>query len=302
MAAERWNPQMQREAFFALPGEFAIALRDTVLRKKASWKERIVDGCDQNQESGVPPQEPLRILSDNGGWLLAETYYARGYVPAADVMRVQKESLRGATFLTVTGCHAMGECSGQGHIWFPMGVYLPLEGERDNRYLVRAATHGRSGAGWKTVSIAKTEDIVKGYLSYSPQAFVGLAKKQIGHLYDWGGRWGGLDCSALVMMLYRCFGIFIPRNSGQQAAIKNGVLFEKDMTVGERVAVLGKARPGDLLFMPGHVAIWLGKKGNMLHILHASYTAGEICAVSMNVTHKNAQDFLFKLEKIERIP
>lgn len=302
MTAETWNPRAQREAFFALPGEFGVALRDTVLRKKASWKEWMVDGCDQNQESGIPSQEPLRIVSDNGKWLLAETYYARGFVPAADVLRVSKDSLRQATFLTVTGCHAMGECSGQGHVWFPMGVYLPLEGERDNRYLVRAALGGRDGAGWKTVSIAKTEDVTKGYLQYSPQAFVTLAKKQIGHLYDWGGRYGGLDCSALVMILYRCFGIFVPRNSGQQADIGKGILLRKEMSIGERIATLSQAHPGDLLFMPGHVAIWLGKKGNLLHILHASYTAGEICAVSMNVTHKNAQEFLFKLEKIERIP
>ncbi len=302
MAAEAWNPRALREAFFALPGEFGVALRDTVLRKKASWKEKKVEGCDQNQESGVPAQEPVRILSDNGKWLLAETYFARGYIPAADIMRVPKDALRHAAFLTVTGCHAMGECSGQGPVWFPMGVYLPLEGELDNRYLVRAAMGGRGGARWRTVSIAKTEDVTKGYLRFSPQAFVALAKKQIGHLYEWGGRYGGLDCSALVMMLYRCFGIFVPRNSAQQAQIGTGVSFQQDMTVGERLALIRQARPGDLLFMPGHVAIWLGKKENMLNILHASYTAGEICAVSLNVTHKNAQEFLFKLEKIERIP
>ncbi len=185
-------------------------------------------------------------------------------------------------------------------VWFPMGVYLPLEQELENRYLVRVA-QGDKEKHWETISIAKTQDVIKGYARYSAHAAIKLAKKQIGHLYDWGGRYGGLDCSALIMMVYRCFGWFLPRNTKQQQSIGNVVTFSSNMSLQERIAALAHAQPGDLLYMPGHVAIWLGKKGDFLQIVHASFSAGEICSLSMNVNHKNAQEFLFKLEKINRI-
>ena len=65
--------------------------------------------------------------------------------------------------------------------------------------------------------------------------------------YRWGGKTPrGIDCSGLCSMAYMLCGIIIFRD----ASIKEGFPLH-DIT-------LEQIKPGDLLFFPGHVAMYLG--------------------------------------------
>jgi soluble lytic murein transglycosylase-like protein len=88
------------------------------------------------------------------------------------------------------------------------------------------------------------------------QAVVDAARKYLGVPYVWGGTdpAKGLDCSGLVQLVYKQFGIDLPRVSYQQA------------TAGRPVASLAQARPGDILAFDNpvdHVAIYAGN-GKMI--------------------------------------
>ncbi|MFZ5846949.1 MAG: transglycosylase SLT domain-containing protein [Actinomycetota bacterium] len=83
------------------------------------------------------------------------------------------------------------------------------------------------------------------------QAVVDEAKKYLGVPYVWGGTdpSKGLDCSGLVQLVYKKFGVDLPRVSYQQA------------TAGKPVASLDQAKPGDLLAFNSpvnHVGIYIG--------------------------------------------
>ena len=90
------------------------------------------------------------------------------------------------------------------------------------------------------------------------QAVVGEAKKYLGIPYVWGGTnpKTGLDCSGLLLNIYKKFGIDLPRVSRDQAK------------VGTAVANLAQAKPGDLVAFNNpvsHIGIYMGDN----KILHA---------------------------------
>ncbi|MEW6925990.1 glucosaminidase domain-containing protein [Trueperella pyogenes] len=103
----------------------------------------------------------------------------------------------------------------------------------------------------------------------SGNAIVAAAESQLGVPYVWGGSTPGeaLDCSGLVQYCYRQAGISLPHYSEDQAA-------------GGRKVPLSEARPGDILWRPGHVAIYVGGD----EYIHEPHT-GDVCRRATGISY-----------------
>lgn len=85
----------------------------------------------------------------------------------------------------------------------------------------------------------------------SSSAIVNYARQFLGVPYVWGGSTpSGFDCSGFTQYVYAHFGISLPRTSSAQAG------------AGYRVSA-AEARPGDLVWWPGHVGIYTGSGNNI---------------------------------------
>src|SRR5690606_4605336 len=109
--------------------------------------------------------------------------------------------------------------------------------------------------------LPRSADVAEGYLPLTKANLVRQAFKFLGERYGWGHRYNGRDCSGFVSEVLRSFGLVIPRNTGAQASSPalGGTVVEPGMGHEERLRLLAQAGVGDLLYVPGHVMMVIGR-------------------------------------------
>lgn len=138
-------------------------------------------------------------------------------------------------------------------------VFSQKEGLAFNNALAEALT---------TTAERLVPDAVARWYGGSEDAFraavCAQAKKYRGTEYRWGGKSGrGIDCSGLVSSAYMQCGVLIYRD----AKIVEGWPMHE--------VVFEDKKPGDALFFPGHVALYLGE-GRYIHSTGAAVSGGVV--------------------------
>ncbi|MBU1273833.1 MAG: SH3 domain-containing protein [Proteobacteria bacterium] len=232
---------------------------------------------DRLQQTSLPGGLPVRVwhVSPRGDWLVAETPLALGWLPAGAVARVGPEQARRwmkGPFLAVTRDQTPVRALGGGFVFdASLGCLLPLDGRQGSLWPVLAplgVVRGEAVLGRCTLPLSSAAPFP---LPFTPANLLALARPLLGEPYDWGGQWGYRDCSALTRDLLAPFGLWLPRNSADQARAGAEAVSLDGLDDNEKQElILKRGLPWlSLLYLPGHVMLYLGAPGGEPRVLQS---------------------------------
>ena len=240
---------------------------------------------DVLQETMLDPGEPVAILhqSANGYFYYVQSYNYSGWISRFNVGLTDKkiwlQFAKPKEFLVVTDAKYALKV-GKNEVLYQQGARLPLVAEQPALYTVEVPQKLPNGNLQKhKVNVPKLAKAVhKGYLPYTSNNIVRSAFRFYGMPYGWGGLKDSVDCSALILNAYRTVGIYLPRNTDEQANTAGVRTLLEGLDKAQRTAVLKDLQPGAALYMDGHVLLYLGQiKGEpyCIHALGSYYVKGE---------------------------
>ncbi len=267
---------------------FALIVKQTDIRvfptDELSMSTPHNDEFDRFQHSSISPGSPIGVyhLSLDKKWAYVQTPFIRGWIHTHD-LAVAKEKVEVVDYeearnrLVVTGNFVpvfSDPSLRQTAFIAQMGDSFPLLSTPKNTqafYVIQIP----SGEDGGPLSIRKgylraDEDVHQGFLPYQQENVARQAFKMLGHPYGWGDRLGGRDCSRFIMDLFKTFGILMPRNSKEQAAVGTDLGSVEGKPIKEKQNLLDQAIPlATTLRLPGHIVLYLGKDRGRHYVIHS---------------------------------
>jgi hypothetical protein len=259
---------------FPNAGYRAITVRSTSLRVMPTAEgaflkpSRPGEGYpfDYFQNSALWANTPVRIthVSRSGAWVLAESALASGWLPAHDVALVDDQlasAFEQGSFVALTrdSVHVLDREGGYRFVC-GIGSLHPVIGIEKGSWRILTAASDEAGRAVLKEALLPLYAAAPFPLPLTAAEIVRLGDRMADEPYSWGGLDGGRDCSALLRDLFAGFGLWLPRNSAQQAKI--GTIISLDglsLEEKERVILEQGVPLLTLLWRPGHIMLLVGK-------------------------------------------
>ncbi|MFI4919098.1 MAG: SH3 domain-containing protein [Legionellales bacterium] len=227
---------------------------------------------DNLQESAIWAGTPLYVfsISTDKAWSLVLTpdgYFA--WVKSNDIAYVasgfinQWQAAAQKSLIAVTQTEAsIVDVQQQFQFTGYIGAVFPMS-ERNSLQtaIFIPVKNNNNQAVIKTVLINSDASAIMP-LTASPKNLVKIINQLKNRPYGWGGAFFFNDCSQEIKSIFTAFGIWLPRNSSQQAQLSSTLDLSKN-EVDERINLLKeKGHPlMTLIYIGGHVMLYIGNKG-----------------------------------------
>ena len=267
------------EKFSYDPNHRAIAIANLAARELPTndpfFYDRTIPGegypFDMLQMSSVWVGTPLYILkqSKDHAWTLVLTPEFVGWVPSNGVARVsdkfvqQWQTLAKNNLAAITATQTSILDTDQ-HLLFSayVGTFFPVK-QAAPILQVWVPTASESQQAEMQAVTLPADSAVLMPLTTTPHHFANVMATLIGRSYGWGNLYFYNDCSAELKNLFVAFGIWLPRNSSQQAAAGKSI----DMSSAsptDRLAFLMKNGKKFLttVYLGGHIVLFAGNVPN----------------------------------------
>jgi hypothetical protein len=215
---------------------------------------------DVLQNSSVKPGEPLAIygVSLDSKWLFVATGSVVGWVKTASAALVDSDFMDAFIYSAksvVVRDNAM-VTDGAGNFMYnlKLGTVLPSEGDE-----LLLPVRGKNGTA-SVMRFKPEAGVAEAFpIVFTPQNAVRAIDQMMGEPYGWGGSSGFRDCSAMTRDYFSLFGVWLPRNSADQAVTGVRISLKNTPSSEKNGVIVPSAVPfATLLHMPGHIMLYLG--------------------------------------------
>jgi len=230
---------------------------------------------DHLQYSAMAANTPVFVshLSQDKAWALAVSHYGNGWVPAVDIASVDQNFVSawqsGALIAAVQDEIPIYDEEGISRFLASFGWLFPKAGETADRYEILIAVGDENRKGLiKKASVEKKQAIVKP-LKLTSSNLARLANELLHKPYGWGGLYGDRDCSATLKDLFAPFGIWLPRDSKDQAARETSMDLKALPPKEKEKVILKDGIPFlTLIWMKGHIMLYIGDYRGRAVVFH----------------------------------
>lgn len=255
----------------------------------AVYSSKTDQQLDRFQETAVFPGEALQVLhlSEDRQWAFIRHYHYQGWLElkhfAIGEKSVVQQFVNATDFMVVTGAQVKTNASPTlpqaSEIVLEMGVKLPrvrqhpsvVNGQNTSfSYVVKLPVQAADGRlQLVDALIARHQDISAGFLPLTKANILRQSFKFLGEHYGWGHALNARDCSGFIGEVYRSFGFILPRNTSTQGLATFGAIqVLADASQAEKLQALAQVQTGDLIFIPGHVMLVLGRENAETFVIH----------------------------------
>lgn len=295
---------------------------------------------DRFQESALFPGTPVVIAHesrDRKWWFVVSRLYA-AWIEKRYVAQGGKQAVfdytRKRPYVVVTGATArtvytpeMPEVS---DLQLEMGVRVPLladwppdqpvNGQHPySGHVIELPVRDQDGAlRFSPALLPRTADVSADYLPLTRANVLRQSFKFLGERYGWGHDYNARDCSGFVSEVYRSFGVELPRNTSDQSVSPalNRIAFDASDSAEKRRAAVNDLQVGDLVYIPGHVMMMIGRDNGMPYVIHdtnggawlgsdGKLVSGKLNGVSVNpllpFMFNATQTYVDRMTNIQRI-
>jgi hypothetical protein len=250
------------------------------------YKPPIDPAFDRNACSSLHPGERIRVLrrDPSGRWLHVHAGHTVGWLhDAALTPRLSRDDLDAWESATPLVPLRDDVTTTDG---FPLrlGVTAPLLGKDDTGWRVRVPATD----GLREATVPADASVAAGHPPLQRDLLLQVAFSELGQPYGWGGRAGERDCSQYLRDVFATFGIQLARHSSVQAELGTHNIDVAGKSEAEKRELIATwhERGVVLLYMTGHIMLYVGREGGQDFALSSVSEYLEPCTGGPDTVHK----------------
>ena len=230
---------------------------------------------DYLQNSTIDSSKPVFIshFSKDKEWVYIFSSFTSGWVKSDDIAfmddKYTKEWQKAKQIFLIK--ENMPIYSADGNFLFnsKIGMMLPLVKEQKDYYRVLVISKYKNSQPLYVEANLSKDISHEGVLKLSGENLNHIIKEVSVSKYGWGGMFNQRDCSSTLRDIFAPFGVWLPRNSSQQAKVGEVISLDGLDDDEKEQMIKQKAIPFQtLLYKRGHIMLYVGVYDNKPIVLH----------------------------------